>query len=81
MAIACRYQKISPAEAFNAATINAAHALGAGFRTGSLEIGKQADLLILETEDYREIAYEFGSNLIGTVFKNGKMAAENFTGK
>jgi imidazolonepropionase len=60
MAIACRYQKLLPSEALNAATINAAFAVGLGEKTGSLEIGKQADVLILETDDYREIAYEFG---------------------
>ncbi|MGC2237649.1 MAG: imidazolonepropionase [Pyrinomonadaceae bacterium] len=73
MAIACRYQKLLPSEAFNAITINAAFAVGLGEKTGSLETGKQADILILETKDYRETAYEFGSNLIETVIKNGKV--------
>jgi len=72
MAIACRYQNLLPAEAFNAATINAAHAVGLGDKIGSLEIGKRADMLILDTHDYREIAYEFGSNLVAGVFKSGK---------
>ena len=40
MAIACRYQKLTPAEALNAVTINAAHALGQGHRLGSLEPGQ-----------------------------------------
>jgi imidazolonepropionase len=73
MAIACRYQKLLPAEAFNAVTINAAFGLGRGEKNGSLEIGKQADLLVLDTRDYRETAYEFGSNLVETVIKNGKV--------
>lgn len=73
MAIACRYQKILPSEAFNAVTINAAFGLGLGEKTGSLEAGKQADFLILDTKDYREIAYEFGSNFVETVIKNGKV--------
>ncbi|MDQ3798459.1 MAG: amidohydrolase family protein [Acidobacteriota bacterium] len=73
MAIACRYQKILPSEALNAVTINSAFAIGLGEKTGSLETGKQADLLILNTRDYREIAYEFGSNFVETVFKNGKV--------
>ncbi len=72
MAIACRYQKILPAEAINAATINAAFAVGSGNNTGSIEAGKSADFLILDTSDYREICYEFGGNMIKSVFKNGQ---------
>lgn len=72
MAIACRYQKLLPSEALNAVTINAAHAVGMGAKAGSIETGKQADLLILDTEDYRELAYEFGGNLVASVIKKGK---------
>ena len=71
MAIACRYQKLLPAEAFNAATVNAAFAVAQGEKIGSLETGKKADLLIFETKDYREIAYEFGGNCVQTVIKRG----------
>ncbi len=73
MAIACRYQKLSPSEAFNAITINSAFAIGLGETHGSLEIGKQADLLVLDTKDYREIAYEFGGNFVGKIFKSGQL--------
>ncbi len=75
MAIACRYQKLLPSEAFNAATINSAFAVGLGEFVGSLEVGKYADVLILETSDYRQIAYEFGGNLVETVVKKGKIIA------
>ncbi|HEX8287656.1 MAG TPA: imidazolonepropionase [Pyrinomonadaceae bacterium] len=75
MAIACRYQKLLPSEAFNAATINAAFAVGLGDKIGSIEAGKQADLIIFDTDDYREIAYEFGGNMISKVIKNGKIVA------
>lgn len=71
MSLACRYQKLLPAEALAAATINAAHALGMGDRVGSLEVGKQADLLILNTPDYRHLMYQLGSNLVETVIKRG----------
>lgn len=71
MAIACRYQKLLPAEALNAATINAAFAIGMGAETGSIEVGKRADILILGTVDYRQTANEFGGNLVSTVIKAG----------
>lgn len=73
MAIACRYQKLLPSEAFNAATINAAFAVGAGAQSGSIEKGKNADLLIFDTKDYREIVYEFGGNLVEKVIKRGEI--------
>lgn len=77
MAIACRYQKLLPAEAFNAVTVNAAHAIGLGDKIGSLEVGKRADILILDTNDFREVAYEFGDNLVDRVFKSGEMVFQN----
>lgn len=73
MAIACRYQKLLPSEVFNGATINAAFAVGLGDKIGSLEVGKQADILIFDTKDFREITYEFGGNLVESVFKNGRI--------
>ncbi|MFN8527325.1 MAG: imidazolonepropionase [Anaerolineae bacterium] len=71
MAIACRYQKLLPAEALNASTINAAHAIGMGDRVGSIEVGKQADLLIVDAPDYREIVYTLGGNPVERVIKRG----------
>ncbi|MDQ3372948.1 MAG: imidazolonepropionase [Acidobacteriota bacterium] len=71
MAIACRYQKLLPSEALNAATINAAFAVGLGGKVGSIEVGKQADILILETNDYRGLSYEFGGNPVETIVKKG----------
>lgn len=75
MAIACRYQKLLPAEALNASTINAAHAIGLGNRLGSIEVGKQADVLIVNAPDYRHLAYQFGDNLVERVIKRGKFVS------
>jgi imidazolonepropionase len=73
MAIAARYQRLLPAEALNASTINAAYAIGMGERVGSLEPGKDADALILSTGDYRHVCYQFGGNFVETVVKGGIM--------
>jgi imidazolonepropionase len=73
MAMACRYQKLLSAEALNASTINAAYAVGLGDRVGSLEVGKQADLLIVNAPDYRHLAYQFGGNLVERVVKRGRL--------
>ncbi len=71
ISLACGNMKMTPAEAVTAATINAAHALRKGSSIGSLEPGKNADLLILGVPDYREIPYHFGMNLVELVMKNG----------
>jgi len=73
IALACRYMRLTPAQAIAAATINAAAAIGRAGRIGSLEPGKQADLLILNVTDYRHLGYRFGTNLVRTVIKKGQV--------
>ncbi|HKJ27428.1 MAG TPA: imidazolonepropionase [Anaerolineales bacterium] len=73
IAIACRYMKLTPAQAIAATTINAAAALNLQDRIGSLEPGKQADLLILDIPDYRHLGYRYGTNHVHTVIKNGEI--------
>lgn len=70
--LAVRDFGLSAAEAISAATINAAHAVGLGNRVGSLEPGKQADLLILDLEHHQQIPYFFGTNHVAQVLKKGK---------
>ena len=71
LALVCRYLKLTPAQALAAATLNAARAIGRDHLVGSIEPGKQADLLILNTHDYRHLSYRFGGNLVETVIKKG----------
>lgn len=73
IALACRYLKLTPAQAVAAATINAAAAIRQAERVGSLEPGKQADLLVLSEPDYRHLAYRFGTNLAAAVIKRGEV--------
>ena len=72
-ALACRYMKLTPKQAIAAATINAAAAIGMDKKIGSLEPGKQADIIILNIPDYRHIGYRFGTNLIEFVIKHGQV--------
>jgi imidazolonepropionase len=73
IALACRYMKLTPAQAIAAATINAAHAIRKAHEVGSVETGKQADLLILSVSDYRQVGYRYGTNLVRQVIKRGRV--------
>lgn len=73
VALACRYMKLTPAQAIAAATINAAAAIGQEAVIGSIEPGKQADLIVLSVPDYRQLGYRFGTNLVKVVIKKGKV--------
>jgi imidazolonepropionase len=72
MTIACRYLRLLPAEALLASTINAAYAIGMAQYIGSIEVGKQADLLLLKEADYRHMAYFFGGNPVIRVMVKGQ---------
>ena len=76
LSLACLQMSLTPAEALTAATINAAHSLGLGSEIGSLEPGKQADLLIHECEDYRELAYFAAAPMRPRVFIAGNEVAQ-----
>ena len=73
LSIACSQMKMTPAEAITAATINAAHSLGLSDRLGSLEEGKQADIVLMNVSDYREIPYFFGVNHCAMTIKKGNI--------
>jgi imidazolonepropionase len=65
---------LSVAEGIVGATINAACAIERQNEIGSLERGKQADVIVCDVPDYREIAYYFGRNPVKTVIKKGRVA-------
>ena len=69
--LACRHLDLSIAEAISAATINAACSLGIDSQTGTLEHGKQADIILLNASDYREIPLLAGTNLVSMMIKRG----------
>jgi imidazolonepropionase len=72
LSLAATHLKMTPAEAITASTINAAYSLNRGAQIGSLQPGKVADIVIHDTNDYRELAYFFGINHAWKVFTAGK---------
>jgi imidazolonepropionase len=76
IALACRYLPLTPAQAIAAATINAAAALSLDDHVGSIEVGKQADLVFLDVPDFRHLGYRFGTNLVSKTMKQGKIVFE-----
>jgi imidazolonepropionase len=72
VALACWRLRMTLEEAISAATINGAFALGCAGRTGSLEPGKSADLLILNAGDYRDLSSNIGTNLVHVTMKRGR---------
>ena len=75
LSLACTQMKMSPPEAITAATINAAYSLNRGDRIGSLERGKLANFSVFDCEDYRELAYWFGTPQTHSVYVKGKRVA------
>jgi imidazolonepropionase len=75
LSLACTQMKLTPAEAIAAATINAARSLGRAGVIGSLEPGKQADFVIHDCGDYRELPYFFGRETAKKVYIAGVLQA------
>lgn len=70
-ALACIYMQLSPEEAVTALTINAAAAVGKADKIGSIDVGKQGDLVILEYPSYKFLPYHIGMNIVEKVVKRG----------
>ena len=73
MNLACIKYRLLPEEVLTAVTINPACAIGIGERVGSLEVGKQADMVIWNAPDMEMLCYRFGSNMAKMVIKKGKI--------
>lgn len=73
MTLGCLNLGMTPEEVITAMTINAAHAIGRADRIGSLEVGKQADLVIYNASNLAYLPYHFGINHVNTVVKKGEI--------
>ncbi len=73
LTIACSQMRMTPAEAITAATVNGAFSLGIADRVGTIEAGKQADIVLMDVGDYRELPYYFGMNHCVVTVKKGNV--------
>ncbi|MFZ5572375.1 MAG: imidazolonepropionase [Thermodesulfobacteriota bacterium] len=80
-ALATLYMNMSPEEAVTALTINAAAAISRETSVGSLDVGKQGDLVILEFPSYRYLPYHTGVDIVETVVKAGNIVHQKPGGK
>jgi imidazolonepropionase len=71
MTIACTQMSLTPEEAISAATLNGAAALGLSKSHGSIEIGKQADIILYNIPNYQYLPYHFGTNHIAKIIQHG----------
>ncbi|KOP70689.1 imidazolonepropionase [Lysinibacillus sp. FJAT-14745] len=77
MNLACMHMGMTLEEVLTATTINAAYALNRGHQIGSLEAGKQADVIILDVANYKQLQYFYGMNHTNTVIKNGRVVVQD----
>ncbi len=76
IAMACRFMHMTTAEAIIAATVNAAYALNRADEVGTLEVGKRADIVVLNAPNHSFLGYRFGANLVDKVVKNGRLVVD-----
>ncbi len=77
MTLACLKLRLRPSEALIAATYHAAMAINRGNLLGSIEVGKNADLVLWDAPNYHHLPYHFGVNLVNTVIKSGKVVYQD----
>jgi imidazolonepropionase len=74
MTLACTKLALAPEVALTASTVNAAHVLGRADRVGRIAPGFAADVLLLETSDWRHLAYHLAGDSVAVVVKDGAVA-------
>jgi imidazolonepropionase len=74
MTLACTQLGVAPEVALTASTVNAAHVLGRADRIGRIAPGYAADVVLLETADWRHLAYHLAGDLVAAVVKDGAIA-------
>ncbi len=77
MTMAYLKYRMTPEEILSAVTVNAACAVNRAQSIGTIEPGKKADMVIWNAEDMEMLCYRMGSNLAGTVIKNGAIVKNN----
>lgn len=77
MNLACVNMGMTMEEVLVATTVNAAHAINRGDTLGTLEVGKQADVLMLNVANYKQLQYYYGMNHTHTVVKRGRIVVES----
>jgi imidazolonepropionase len=81
LSLACLMMWMTPAEAITASTINSACTVDKASEVGSIEAGKKADLVIWDVQNYKEIPYHYGVNLVDQVIKKGIVIPTPYMGK
>jgi imidazolonepropionase len=76
MGFACRLSGLSAEQALLGVTLNAAKAIRRADRIGSIAPGKQADLVVFDVPDFRQIAFRFGANSARWVIKKGRILVD-----
>lgn len=77
MNLACMHMGMTLEEVLTATTINAAYALNRGHEIGTLEAGKQADIVLLDVANYKQLQYFYGMNHTHTVIKSGRVVVRD----
>jgi imidazolonepropionase len=70
--LATLQMKMTVEESLTAATLNGAYSLRIAHETGSIEVGKRADFVLLDAPNYLHLVYHFGVNLVSAVFRDGQ---------